>query len=575
MTLKIIANKYEILAELGRGGMGRVYKVRHRELNKIYALKLLREHLVEDDNQVARFHSEARIMANLRQDHIVQVFDIDRAGDQHFFVMEYIEGKTLADLIKEQAPLPVADVLSISRQIAQALAYAHQQQPMIIHRDIKPSNIMIESGSGRVVVTDFGIAKLLDADSTRQTLSGLAVGTPSYAAPEQLGTTDDLDGRADIFSLGLVMYEMLAGRPFFENLTPQQIIGKKLYDTQEFTPTFDTFVAAPLQRIIHRAIAKNRDQRYPAIAALLDALDRFEQNETKPAPIPSRSRRWPFRVAVITVLVLAGYLAWPFVAAHLTDRVPASAITLLDSTAHKLPVSQQNPATDDTDPVNTSTASTAHSQPATPNILPPAPAVEKPSGKGPILEVSPATVELAIGICSRQNFSVNNAAAFSTFQWSVNDEPQPDISPQFTFTPPEPGHYAVRLQAVAEQHTSEHNWQVQVTADPLAKSEVNAWLARYQETMQSRDIAALQAMGDLFTAAELSQLSGRQRYQITLSNWDISMRDGDANLSFSQLERWYNPETSTPMVERTSHALILSRQGCHTVSASRSKLVAR
>ncbi|MCB1813506.1 MAG: protein kinase, partial [Candidatus Competibacteraceae bacterium] len=103
MTLKIIANKYEILAELGRGGMGRVYKVRHRELNKIYALKLLREHLVEDDNQVARFHSEARIMANLRQDHIVQVFDIDRAGDQHFFVMEYIEGKTLADLIKEQA----------------------------------------------------------------------------------------------------------------------------------------------------------------------------------------------------------------------------------------------------------------------------------------------------------------------------------------------------------------------------------------------------------------------------------------------------------------------------------------
>ena len=186
MDTETIADKYEILAELGRGGMGRVYKVLHRSLNKVYALKILREHLVDDESLIARFQNEARIMASLHHANIIQVFDIDRDGDRHYFVMEYIEGQTLGEVLRKRAPLPLSDISTISRQIAQALDYAHQQQPPIIHRDIKPSNIMLEAGTGRVVVTDFGIAKLLDAERTRHTLTGFTVGTPSYAAPEQL-----------------------------------------------------------------------------------------------------------------------------------------------------------------------------------------------------------------------------------------------------------------------------------------------------------------------------------------------------------------------------------------------------
>lgn len=301
---KIIANKYQILAELGRGGMGCVYKVRHTGLDKIYALKVLHHHLAHD-TLIARFHSEARIMASLHHPHIIQVFDIDRNGDEHYFVMEYIDGQTLSDIIKQQAPLPIAQMLTITREIAKALNHAHQQQPPIIHRDIKPANIMLEHTTGRIVVTDFGIAKVLDAERTHHTLTGFTVGTPSYAAPEQLRSSVDLDGRADIFPLGLVMYEMLAGRPLFDKLTPEEIIGQKLFDPREFNPDFPASVPTALQQLILRAMAKQREQRQPDVAALLDELDHI--NDTPVQPKPPNYR---YAVLALLVLALSGYLVW-------------------------------------------------------------------------------------------------------------------------------------------------------------------------------------------------------------------------------------------------------------------------
>ena len=311
MDTETIADKYEILTELGRGGMGRVYKVLHRGLNKVYALKILREHLVDDESLIARFQNEARIMASLHHANIIQVFDIDRDGDRHYFVMEYIEGQTLGEVLRKRAPLPLSDIITISRQIAQALDYAHQQQPPIIHRDIKPSNIMLEAGTGRVVVTDFGIAKLLDAERTRHTLTGFTVGTPSYAAPEQLRSVSDLDGRADIFPLGLVMYEMLAGRPFFEDMTPEEIIGQKLFDPRELLPKFDPSVPTALQQLIRRAIAKDREQRYPSVAAFLDDLSRFES--TGPPPASTKTKRLRHGLTAVSVAMLAGLLLWLFI----------------------------------------------------------------------------------------------------------------------------------------------------------------------------------------------------------------------------------------------------------------------
>jgi len=209
---RIISGKYEVLSQVGKGGMGAVYKVRHLTLETTLAVKVLPAELAEDGDLVRRFHQEARLMAQLRHPHIVRVLDVDRDGDTHFFVMEYVEGMNLSQYLRAQGTLPLLEVLTISRQIAQALEYAHSHQPPIIHRDIKPANILIEARSRRVMVTDFGIAKVLGA--AERTRTGLVMGTFRYCAPEQLQQDKELDGRADIYSLGLVMYEIATGHPF-------------------------------------------------------------------------------------------------------------------------------------------------------------------------------------------------------------------------------------------------------------------------------------------------------------------------------------------------------------------------
>ncbi len=267
----IFSDKYELIEKLGQGAMGEVYKVRHRGLDTVYALKILQPHFAAQPDLVQRFHNEARIMARLRHPHIVRVFDIDRDGAQHYFVMEYIEGRSLREIIAERAPLSSAECLTIVRQIAQALAHAHSQT--VIHRDIKPSNILIERDSGRVVVTDFGIAKVLDAQDTRLTSTGMIVGTLRYASPEQLRGADDIDARTDIFSLGMVLYEMLAGRAYFEGLTGQAIIGRQLYEASDNRPELPPEVTPALRRIVARCIHKDRTLRYADAAEFLAVLD--------------------------------------------------------------------------------------------------------------------------------------------------------------------------------------------------------------------------------------------------------------------------------------------------------------
>jgi serine/threonine-protein kinase len=198
----IISSKYEVISQAGRGGMGVVYKVRHLALDTTLALKILPAELAEDPEIVSRFHQEAWVIAQLKHPHIVQVLDVDRDGNSHYFVMEYVEGKNLSQYLRERGPLSVPEVLEISWQVARALDYAHNHKPPVIHRDIKPENILIEARSGRAVVTDFGIAKVLGAG--QQTRTDMMLGTLLYCAPEQALQNTELDGRADLYSLGLV-----------------------------------------------------------------------------------------------------------------------------------------------------------------------------------------------------------------------------------------------------------------------------------------------------------------------------------------------------------------------------------
>jgi len=271
----LISGKYAVLGQLGQGSMGVVYKVEHIALGTISALKVLKTHLLGNPELVKRFYREARVMARLRHSNIARVVDVDHddALQFHYFVMEYVEGKTLRQYLEVQGPLSIRGVLDIGCQVARALEYAHSYDPPVIHRDIKPTNIIIENGSQRVVVTDFGIAKEIaeEVDQTEITRAGTLLGTLKYCPPEQM-RNELLDGSADIYALGMVMYEAYTGTHLFDRLTEHQIVAEVLhpgeYELSFREPTRTEFVA-----LVRRTIAKTPARRYRRMADLLSDLE--------------------------------------------------------------------------------------------------------------------------------------------------------------------------------------------------------------------------------------------------------------------------------------------------------------
>lgn len=271
---RVISRKYEELGQLGQGGQGVVFKVRHVEQKTIFALKALPAYLLEDQDMVARFEQESVVMTRLQHRNIARVLGTGRddALNLSYFVMEYIQGRTLKQYVYEKGPLPLPEVLEIARQVASALDYAHHQTPPVIHRDIKPTNIMIEDHTGRAVLLDFGIAKELDNEERSRTKTGVMVGTWKYCSPEQL-RHEPLSGSADVYSLGIVMYEIFTGKQFFAGLDEHAVLGKVLYEPQENIPSFDRPVPPAFASLITKAIAKARDKRYPRMADLLNDLE--------------------------------------------------------------------------------------------------------------------------------------------------------------------------------------------------------------------------------------------------------------------------------------------------------------
>jgi serine/threonine protein kinase len=298
----LISQKYEVLAEIGRGGMGIVYKVRHTSLDTVSALKILPAHLAENPELVARFHREARVMAQLHHPNIVRVIDVDKADDLHYFVMEYVEGRSLATLIDDDGQRPIREVVDIALQVARGLAYAHARTPAVIHRDIKPSNILVERGTGRAVVTDFGLAKLAGGAESIQTESGKFLGTLRYCSPEQLTGLREVDARVDVYALGMVIYEAWAGRSVYADLERPQIVAALLSTTGEHPFRFDASTPELLRQVILRATAKDRDRRHPTVDALRADLERLYATVGDPSPPPTatfeaarppaRSRSW-------------------------------------------------------------------------------------------------------------------------------------------------------------------------------------------------------------------------------------------------------------------------------------------
>lgn len=270
---KTLGNRYTILEEISGGGMATVYKAKCSVLNRIVAIKILKPEFANDEEFVRRFRREAQAAASLSHPNIVGIYDVGEEDGLYYIVMEYVEGITLKEYIKQNFPIPIADVLEMGIQICDALECAHKNK--IIHRDIKSQNIMI-TNDGRIKVTDFGIARA--ADGATITNSNNMFGSVQYFSPEQ-AKSDIVDERSDIYSLGVVLYEAFTGQLPFTGQTPVAIALKHI---QEKPPLISQFIPGfpyELERIVQKCLAKSPDDRYQSAKMLRDDLIRALTNE--------------------------------------------------------------------------------------------------------------------------------------------------------------------------------------------------------------------------------------------------------------------------------------------------------
>lgn len=256
-----VADRYDLVAELGAGAMGRVFRAVDTRENTVVALKVLHLSATPDAEAMARMQREAILGAGLHSPHIVRVLDAGTQDGQPFLVMEFIPGLTLAALLRERPMLPPGEALAILRQIGLGLAAAHERG--VVHRDLKPSNVMVDQGI--VKVLDFGLARA-DGDPTLTT-TGAYLGTPAYSAPERVEQRGDI--RSDIYSAGVIMFRMLAGAPPFEASTPWAVLHAHRFMPP---PPLPDTVPRPLQALTLRCLAKDPDDRYRDPEALLAAL---------------------------------------------------------------------------------------------------------------------------------------------------------------------------------------------------------------------------------------------------------------------------------------------------------------
>jgi eukaryotic-like serine/threonine-protein kinase len=268
---RVLSPHYELDTEIGRGGMGVVYRAKDRRLKRTVAIKVLPPELAFRSEIKTRFLREAETAAQLNHPNIVDIYAVDEAEGIVFFVMAYITGDNLAKRLHDHGALSCDETRRTLRDVADALAYAHERG--VIHRDIKPDNILIDSQSGRPMVTDFGIARAVSDGDSRLTATGIAIGTPTYMSPEQAAGERAIDGRSDLYSLGIVGYQMLTGEPpFVANSTPAILVK---HISERPTPVEQRRADVPqdLARVIMLLLEKDPANRFPSAASVVSALD--------------------------------------------------------------------------------------------------------------------------------------------------------------------------------------------------------------------------------------------------------------------------------------------------------------
>jgi len=258
---------YQIISPLGEGGMASVYKAYHANLDRYVAIKVMHPGFKEDKTFISRFQREARVLARLDHPNIVPIFDFAEHEGQPYLVMKYIEGGTLKDRLALHAP-SLPETLTVVDTVGSALAYAHQQG--ILHRDIKPSNIII-TPENHYYLSDFGLARLTSAGESTLSQDAL-LGTPNYISPEQARGQTDLDGRTDIYSFGIVLYEMIVGRVPFSGNTPYSIVHDHIYTPLPPPSSINPKVSEPLEKFLLKALAKDREDRFANVSTMMLAF---------------------------------------------------------------------------------------------------------------------------------------------------------------------------------------------------------------------------------------------------------------------------------------------------------------